>query len=57
MKKFFIAFVMIMLIGNLISCAGAHLTGGVGMSFGGGPYGFGMQPTFNIGISSGGYHW
>lgn len=41
----------------LHSCANMHMTGGVGMSFSGGPYGVRMTPTMNVGMYGGGYRW
>lgn len=42
----------------LHSCANMHMTGGVGMSFSGGPYGVRMTPTMNVGVyGGGGYRW
>jgi hypothetical protein len=55
MKKKIGIFALIILASwTFQACSNMHLSGGVGMSFTGGPYGPTIRPTMNIGVYGGG---
>lgn len=55
MKKRII-FALVFLIATCFLWSCSHMSVGMGMSFGAGPYGVGVSPTFNVGFS-GGHYW
>ncbi|WP_373397362.1 hypothetical protein V8V91_22800 [Algoriphagus halophilus] len=56
-KKIVIMGLLIGVAFILHSCSNMHMTGGVGMSFSGGPYGVRMTPSINVGMYGGGPRW
>ena len=55
MKKRII-FALVILIATLWLWSCSHMTVGMGLNFGAGPYGVGVTPSFNVGFG-GGYYW
>lgn len=53
-KRIIFALVFLIAFACFSSCS--HMTVGMGMSFGAGPYGVGMTPSFNVGFG-GGHYW
>ncbi len=53
-KRLLFGLLILVLTVVLYSCS--HMTMGVGLNFGAGPYGVGVTPSFNVGFS-GGYYW
>ena len=59
MKKKLLVFGLIIFTSMLVSaCANMYVSGGVGMSYYGGPYGgYGVSPRINVGMYGGGMRW